>query len=120
MVGMTTLGYGRGCDSTLGDLKITESLLAYIHGGPYPHHYDETACLKVKESKLTITTQITSAGAIVALALMYIKTGDQYVSDKLAIPTSSVSCLDLGLTTITTTTAKTTEITNDSSTFAAE
>jgi anaphase-promoting complex subunit 1 len=103
-LGMVTLGRGGSfVDMSLADLKIEERLMRYIVGGsgvllpatvaaavPPPGDEPQGSAMKASAGKkggsVGVNISVTAPGAIIALALMYLRTGNHTVASLVAPP----------------------------------
>ena len=85
--GMVVLGKGTN-SRALGSSTI-ELLFKYVNGGQYEHTEDHRAVHRVKEND-AINTDVTAPGAIVALALMFIRSNDASINARLAVENTTV------------------------------
>lgn len=91
-LGLVTLGYGAktGGLSGLSDLRLENRLHRYIVGGLDPdaarlNTVDPTKCSRVKEGNY-VNVNVTAPGATVALGLIFLKSNNQSVAARLALP----------------------------------
>ena len=91
-LGLVTLGYGAksGGLSGLSDLRLEDRLHRYIVGGLDPdaarlNTVDPTKCSRVKEGNY-VNVNVTAPGATVALGLIFLKSNNQSVAARLALP----------------------------------
>ena len=82
-LGMVVLGKG-DASPDLADLKITERLRRYIEGGPARETSTDVS-FQIDEGKL-VNIDVTSSGATLALAFMFMKTHNRSVADRIQIP----------------------------------
>lgn len=93
-LGLTTLGKGYMV-SGLADLKIVDTLRQYVDGGLDPAAstkrgaaiQDPTRCSRILPGT-HIHVDVTAPAAILALALMFLKTNDKVVSSCLTVPST--------------------------------
>lgn len=83
-LGMVVLGKGDSSPD-LADLRITERLRRYIEGGPARETHTNEQSFQIDEGKL-VNTDVTSSGATLALAFMFMKTHNRSVADRIKIP----------------------------------
>ncbi|KAJ3416817.1 Anaphase-promoting complex subunit 1 [Chytridiales sp. JEL 0842] len=87
-LGMMTLGTA-GKSAILGDLDLTNLLLKYITGGRSTHSIGTKYGGMIGKKEINsgaIQVDVTAPGASIALALMYLKSNDATVAEKLCIP----------------------------------
>jgi len=99
-LGMVLLGRGTaGDDSGILDLHIEDRLQHYVNGGRrppesvlFPLTHQRAGDTNSKSSRVmegdVLNTNVTAPGAMIALALMYMKSNDQSVAARIATPQS--------------------------------
>lgn len=94
-LGLVNLGKGAK-HHTIKDLQLEERLIRFIEGGkimPAPQSMlssnfnNDNKCSSIKEGN-TVNVHVTAPGALIALALLYLKSNNQEVSDQITIPNS--------------------------------
>lgn len=102
-LGLCTLGQGtkRGPPLQLVDLNLDDKLHIYMIGGLRPSQkesglffnsqHSNYQCTKVLESPYVINVDVTGPGACVALSLMYIRSHNKSIMQKLKVPDSQYS-----------------------------
>jgi len=96
-LGLVTLGHGArpGGLSGLADLKLEDRLHRYMVGGLDPDYpasqansnsaSDATKCSRIREGPY-VNVNVTSPGATLALAFIFLKSGNESVAARLSIP----------------------------------
>lgn len=87
-LGLVLLGCGsKGLDTGLADVRIEDRLHQYMVGGKSQNvsSKDSNKCSRLKEGDM-INVQVTSAGAILALGLMFLKSNNASVASRLSVP----------------------------------
>lgn len=92
-LGLVNIGSG-GRVPLVRDIKLSERLFGYIEGGPYQaKHFElydeyvrEYQASNVKEPRGVVNTRVTAPGSLVALALIYLKSNDSVVSNRIELP----------------------------------
>ncbi len=83
----------------LSDLKLDERLIRYVEGGKiidlpqsmlsqnfnHENTSKQTVCSSIKEGDM-VNVHITSQGALVALALIHLKSNNQQIASQLQMP----------------------------------
>ena len=85
-LGMVMLGTG---SRTAADARFVERLFGYVEGGRHHQTGDTPTVHRVLETE-TINTDVTAPSALLALGLMFHKTGDAAIAHRLALPNTLV------------------------------
>ena len=86
-LGMVLLG--KGAVGSPADTVLIEKLFSFVEGGPSHATVENQSLHRLKETGM-INTDVTCPAALMALTLIFLKSGNKLVFDRLAIPNSTV------------------------------
>ena len=87
-LGMVMLGKGQGVNTSSKD-SILRTLFTYVDGGYLGDAAEISNAHRIRESRF-INTDTTTPGALMALALMYLRTNDVNVASHIDVQPSTV------------------------------